>query len=557
MSASDKKKLRKEEKAVKLTERQLKEKAEAKKLKRNTVIFVTAMVLVVCIALGVLGVRAFNRYGVIERFTIAATVGGHEINSIELSYFYNDAIQAEYNQMYQNAYQQSSQYPELLITYMYGLDPAKSLAEQPYNPDDPSITWADHFVEQAINDAKDLYAIYDKAMSENYTLSAEQQAELDQTLASTEYYATMYGYSNAESYLRATYGNGASMKSYSKYMEKQMIAYAYTTDYAETLEDKFGETALREYDAKNPNKYDSFTYTQVYLQSSLFLGEGTKDENGTVTHTDEEKEAARVKAKEIADTLAKATSEEEFKKLVSELEINKEKEQVATKKYEKTLYDSVMSVYRDWVAGTDRAENDTTVLEGTSGSGDSKVINGYYVVMFHNRNDNKMFPANVRHLLVNFEGGTKDENNQTVYSDAEKAKAKEEADGYLKTWQDGEKTKESFIELVKAHSDDSSASTGGLFENITHDSSYVENFLNWSIDPNRKVGDAEVIETEYGYHVMYFESHNETTYRDAMIEADMQNEDYDAWYKSIVDPVTATPGNTSKLRRDIVLSGAN
>ena len=49
MSASAKKKLRKEENAAQLTEKQLKEQKEAKKLKAYTLTFAIIMVLVVAI----------------------------------------------------------------------------------------------------------------------------------------------------------------------------------------------------------------------------------------------------------------------------------------------------------------------------------------------------------------------------------------------------------------------------------------------------------------------------------------------------------------------------
>lgn len=551
MSASDKKRLRKEEMAALLTERQRKEKAEAKKLKINTIIFVTTMVLVVCIALGTLGIRGINRAGLFEKMTIAATVGEHKINSIEMNYFYKDAISNQYNQWYQ----QYPEYTDLYVKMVYGVDPTVSLATQVYNEED-GTTWAEHFVQEALDDAKSTYAVYDKAMSENYKLSEENQAELDNTLAYNEYYALMYGYSSVDSYLRATYGNGASAKSYNEYMEKLMVVYAYSNDYIDSL--NFDETAIREYDTEHPNEYDSFSYTLAHLNYSLFLGEGTKDENGSVTYTDEEKDAARAAAKAAADSLALATSAEELKQLISELDVNAEKEQVTATDYTDTLYANVMSVAREWVSGADRTENETTVLESTTGSGDDKVVNGYYVVMFQGRNENKNYLANVRHLLVSFEGGTKDENGEVVYSDEEKATAKAEAEGYLNTWLEGEKTAESFAELVKEHTDDSgSKETGGLYEDISPASNYVPNFLSWSIDPARQVGDTEVVETEYGYHVMYFDSFADITYRDAMIKATLESENYDEWFNAIVEPVTLTEGDTSKLPRDIVISSGS
>ena len=60
MSASDKKKLRKELAAAQLTERQLKELAEAKKTKRLSIAFVVIMLAIVVTTVGILGVKLVN-----------------------------------------------------------------------------------------------------------------------------------------------------------------------------------------------------------------------------------------------------------------------------------------------------------------------------------------------------------------------------------------------------------------------------------------------------------------------------------------------------------------
>ena len=92
MSASDKKKIRKEQSAALLTEKQKQQQAEAKKLRNQTIGFVVAMALVVCIVLGVLAVRAVNNSGIIQRNTIAVTIGEHELSSADMNYYYVDAI---------------------------------------------------------------------------------------------------------------------------------------------------------------------------------------------------------------------------------------------------------------------------------------------------------------------------------------------------------------------------------------------------------------------------------------------------------------------------------
>lgn len=114
--------------------------------------------------------------------------------------------------------------------------------------------------------------------------------------------------------------------------------------------------------------------------------------------------------------------------------------------------------------------------------------------------------SSVRHILIAPEGGTKDEETGlTTYTDAELAAALEKAEKVLSEWENGEATEESFSKLVPTYTDDTgSASTGGLYEDIAPGSNYVEEFLAWSIDMNRKTGDTAIVKTEFGYHIMYF-----------------------------------------------------
>ena len=83
MSASAKKKLRKEEAAGQLTEKQLKQQKEAKKLKVYTAIFVVAIAVVLIFGIINAGPNLYKNSGIKEKNTIAAEIGDHEINSVE------------------------------------------------------------------------------------------------------------------------------------------------------------------------------------------------------------------------------------------------------------------------------------------------------------------------------------------------------------------------------------------------------------------------------------------------------------------------------------------
>ena len=128
MSASDKKRLRKEQAAAKLTEQQLREQAEAKKLKRISTAFVALMLVIAIAATSVLGIRAVNNSGIIDKNTIAAITGEHKLTSVQMNYYLSDVIRNQYSQW-------SSMYGESISMYlmMSGLNVNQPLNEQVVN----------------------------------------------------------------------------------------------------------------------------------------------------------------------------------------------------------------------------------------------------------------------------------------------------------------------------------------------------------------------------------------------------------------------------------------
>lgn len=549
MSASDKKKLRKEQKAAMLTERQKQEQAEAKKLKAYTIGFVAIMLAIVCVVVGIVTVRGVKNAGLAEKATIAAVIGDRELNSVEFNYYYNDAI----NDFYNVAYSQSSSNPDTFIQAIYGLDTTKPLNEQIYE-EETGETWADYFINEAINKAKRDYALTDKAKAEGFTLPEEDKTSVENMVSNMSSFATMYGFSNANQYLRATYGNGASTKTYKAYYERTLLAQAFYDAHESDI--TYDDAALREYEADNYDDYSSFTYDSVYLGYTSFQTGGTEDEDGKITYSEEENNAARDAMKAAAEELATATNLEELKAKLAEVKV-KEGVTLSVTESKATLFTQIDKDLGEWLAAEDRADGQIAAIPVMSDEEEPK-LNGYYVAIFHSRDDNKNPMGNVRHLLVEFEGGEEDEETgEMVYSEEEKNAAKEKAEGFLKTWQEGEKTEASFTELLKENSDDTGVTENeGLYENINPSSNYVENFRAWAIDPERKEGDTGVIETEYGYHVMYYVGDSELTYRDHMLTEEKRVEDQEAWYNAILEPVTTEKKDTSKLKLDLVLNSA-
>lgn len=549
MSASSKKKLRKEANALLMTEKQQKEQAEAKKLKVHTIIFVAVLLAIVITAVTVMTIKTVNSSGVLQKNTVALTVNDTDYNAVELGYYYVDMV----NSQYQNWQASYGNYLDMALMAS-GLDVTKPLDEQVADVD--GTTWADHFLQLAIDQCTDDHVLYEKAIEAGMTLSEEDQKELDYLMEQHQYVALMSGYTDMDTYLAASYGFGADAESYRKYCEKSFLAEAYFNQMVESF--TYTDEDLRAEEEKSYVDYSSFTFNSYFLANTRFL-EGGTEVDGKKTYTEEEEQAAQASAKAAAESLLSATTVEQLDKMIADLDINADLEAAASTKNTDKLYTTIREELRDWLADDSRKAGDITVVEGKATSTDENgnettYVNGYYVLLFQERDDNLEPLANVRHLLVKFQNGKTDSvTGVTTYADEDIAAAKEEAEKLLAQWKAGEATQDSFIELVKEHSDDTSAETGGLFEDITPASNYVEEFLNWSIDPDREAGDVDIIKTQYGYHIMFYVGDDELTYRDYMITNTLKNRDVDAWYEELLKPVVAIVGNTKYIKTDLVL----
>lgn len=110
----------------------------------------------------------------------------------------------------------------------------------------------------------------------------------------------------------------------------------------------------------------------------------------------------------------------------------------------------------------------------------------------------------VRHILIEIEGGTKGEDGKITYSDEDWEACRVKAQELLDQWLEGEHTEETFAEFANEHSADGGSNTnGGLYEDLDKDTQFVEEFVAWYMDEDRKVGDYGLIKTTYGYHIMY------------------------------------------------------
>ena len=287
MSASSKKKLRAEENAAKLTEKQLSERKEARKLRIYTIAFGVVLAVMIVTFLCVIVSQTITNSGVREKNTVALTVGEHKINNVEMNYFFIDAVN--------NFYSQYGSYAA-----MFGLDATTPLNQQVLD-EETGRTWADDFLESAQSSARSAYAAADAAEAAGFTLPQEALDQLEQFGSNLDLYAKVYGFSDADAYVQAMYGNGASKKSYMDYYTRNVLASAYQTEYRANFTFSDDEIAAR--DAEDPTAYNSYSYHQYYLATSKFLTGGTTDENGSTTYSDAEQAAAEAAAEAAAKSL--------------------------------------------------------------------------------------------------------------------------------------------------------------------------------------------------------------------------------------------------------------
>ena len=354
----------------------------------------------------------------------------------------------------------------------------------------------DMIVDEAKEAATQTYALYDAAVAEGYTLTEEEIAELDQEMAEMKETAKTMGATNANQMLASVYGKGCNEKTYRAYREVYTIVARYTQDKSDA-QDTSAE-AISAYYAEHANELDTVTYRQFFL--SL---QGTMEETKALAETI----LAEAKADETAmDKYALEYADENNKEYYETNE-----NATLLKEVSKTSADTTVA---EWLFEAGRTEGDTAYFENEVGS-------GLFLVRFTSRNDNNYNTVNVRHILI--------ATDEAADEEAKKAAA-EKAQAILDEFQNGDKTEESFAALAQEYSEDN-ADEGGLYENVFK-GQMVTAFEDWCFDSARKAGDSGIVETEYGYHVMYFVSEGEN-YRDAMVKATILNDYFTEWTEGL------------------------
>ena len=191
------------------------------------------------------------------------------------------------------------------------------------------------------------------------------------------------------------------------------------------------------------------------------------------------------------------------------------------------------TVVTEWLFDEARKPGDSTVL--TSGT-------AVYVAVFHDRFLEDYNTIDIRHILIQPEAGTLTAQDEGYEAEQEnlKAAAKARAEEIYAQWKAGEATEDSFAELAKAESSDGSKYEGGLYTQVAQ-GQMVTAFNDWCFADGRKSGDNGIVETEYGYHIMYFVGEN-LPYWKTLVTYDLKTADYSEWETSLSADCTIDRG---------------
>ena len=399
--------------------------------------------------------------------TVVATMGDHKLTNRELQLYFWMAASA----------------------YSDDVDSTKPLSEQVYDKE-TGKTYEEVILEKALAAWQEVTLMSSAAKKAGFEMPKEYKEYLDGMKKEIEYYIETYKnyftnpINNVDDYIQMLYGPGCDYKTYYEYSYNYYLGGIYWSMMMDELE--VTDQELEDYFSKNE--------TSLKEDYALPI---TKDSGKMV---DLRLLTVAVVTKEVTDEQGNKTTEKDWE---------------ATMAAAKKLYETYMS-------GEKTEDAFIELVKKNSADTSTAASGGLYADLM----PNYLTEVDVRHILIQPEGGTKDEKGNTVYTDEAWAKAYTEAEAILKEWLDGEKTEESFGALANKHSDDrgGQVTNGGLYVDI-YVSQMVQEFEDWCFEPSRKTGDYGIVKTAYGYHIMYYvradREGNDWAFDDARKEGDV------------------------------------
>ena len=447
-----------EQKVMTKYDRKVQKRKEEKEKEKKEERISTAIGIVVLVALVCL-VASFPIRTYLATHETYVVVNGEAVNKVEFDYQYN---------LTKNNY--ITQYGSYL-TY-FGLDTSKDLSTQMYSD---TLTWQDYFEQNAVESLKQNKALMAEAKAAGFTYDTTDEYNTFKETIKTS--AAAAGISEKE-YVRSIYGSYATMGRIEEYVKNDMVMNAY---YQKLQEDKApSDDEIQSYYEENKATYDSVDYCLTTIEADLPtepteladpVEETAADTTGTTDGT-AATDSTQDTAYQPSDAeIAKAM--EDAKVLADDAEQTVAKDGEAHENEKKS---SVNYLISDWLFDDARKAGDTTVITNDNS-------HCYYAVAFEKRYLDETPSADVRVIIP-----TEDKTGEEI----------------LEEWKNGAATEDSFAELCKKYTQDTSAvENGGLFEQVTK-TGMTEELSNWIFDTSRQAGDTVAITVSDTTYVLYY-----------------------------------------------------
>ncbi len=465
--------------------------------RRNKIVFrIVALVAVLAVV-----TWSLIQLGVPGLVATPVKVGAVEIKGPEYGFYYN------------------------ILLSQYYLDPTTTdgkayLAQKCTVTGSTDKTWKQYFQQQAADEIRDIVIQSENAKTEGMALTTSEVQAIQDSIDS--FVSNQGNETAAIAYLEKNYAKGLDLTSLKAILERQSLATKYATAKKATFtitEDQITATYVADKAA-----YDLVSYRSFFV-ATTYASDATADQK---TAADV---AAKAKASEL---LALVTDEASFKAMVdantpsptptptpspaptstpvptgstatpSPAPSNTPTptptptdgpSPTPTPIPDPSLHSGVGTStptaqgtdVNTWLYDTTRVSGDKAVVAGVSGSSD-----GYYVVLFLGRKLADDPLMTVRHILISAA-------RSTATAD-QIATAKSTAESILTQVTD----EASFIALAKTKSADTgSAAEGGLIAGFAK-GQMVKEFEDWAFDPARKPGDKGIVQSDYGFHIIWF-----------------------------------------------------
>ena len=447
-----------EQKVMTKYDRKVQKRKEEKEKEKKEERISTAIGIVVLVALVCL-VASFPIRTYLATHETYVVVNGEAVNKVEFDYQYN---------LTKNNY--ITQYGSYL-TY-FGLDTSKDLSTQMYSD---TLTWQDYFEQNAVESLKQNKALMAEAKAAGFTYDTTDEYNTFKETIKTS--AAAAGVSDKE-YVRSIYGSYATMGRIEEYVKNDMVMNAY---YQKLQEDNApSDDEIQSYYEENKATYDSVDYRLTTIEADLPtepteladpVEETAADTTGTTDGT-AATDSTQDTAYQPSDAeIAKAM--EDAKVLADDAEKTVAKDGEAHENEKKS---SVNYLISDWLFDDARKAGDTTVITNDNS-------HCYYAVAFEKRYLDETPSADVRVIIP-----TEDKTGEEI----------------LEEWKSGAATEDSFAELCKKYTQDTSAvENGGLFEQVTK-TGMTEELSNWIFDNSRQAGDTVAITVSDTAYVLYY-----------------------------------------------------